>query len=283
MATQWLVAACLLLSGVFWGALFVQLNKRRLRSLENQLESNTQRSLQEFFLFLPVRILVRLYLLLCFMTPLMVWLVADWLPALASLVVVMVAPPIAYRWLLKRRYRQMQKQLPPMLVTLSNQLRSGISMANALAGLKGKLAAPMGQEMNELLRQVRLGQDLEVALLGWQQRVPIFSVKMVVQALILGFKSGGQQSELLMRLADNLQQQQNIRERQATLSSQAKMQARVLVLMPVALFLLLRSMKPDHIARLTDTLAGQLMLAVAMILMVIGGWLMKRILNTDDF
>lgn len=283
MALQWLVAFCLLLCGVFWGSLLVQLNKRKLSSLEGQLTQNTERSLQEFFLFLPVKVLVRLYLTFCFFVPVVGWLVGDWLAALISFVVVLVAPPVAYRWLLKRRYRQLQKQLPPMLVTLSNQLRSGISMANSMASLKGQLAPPLGQEVNEILRQIRLGQDLETALLGWQARIPIFSVKMVVQALILGFKSGGQQSDLLMRLAENLQQQQNIRERQATLSSQAKMQARILVMMPVALFLLLRSMKPDHIAQLTGTLAGQLMLAVAAVLMVLGGWLMKRILNTDDF
>ena len=106
---------------------------------------------------------------------------------------------------------------------------------------------------------------------------------MVVQSLILGFRSGGQQSELLMRLAENLQKQEHIRERQATLSSQAKMQARVLVLMPIALFFLLRSMKPDHIAMLTGTLVGQLMLVAAGVLMIIGGWMMKKILNTDDF
>lgn len=283
MLTQWLVAFSLLLSGVFWGSLLVQFNKRRLKHIEGTLEINAQRSLQEFFLYLPARVLVRLYLFAMLLVPVFGWLLGDWLTAMVCLLVVVVAPPAGYRWLLKRRYRALQKQLPPMLVTLSNQLRSGISMANAIGGLRGELAAPLGQEVNEILRQVKLGQDLESALLGWQKRVPIFSVKMVVQSLILGFRSGGQQSDLLMRLADNLQQQQHIRERQATLSSQAKMQARVLVLMPVALFFLLRSMKPDHIAMLTDRLIGQLMLVAAGILMLLGGWMMKKILNTDDF
>lgn len=283
MLLQLLVAVCLLLSTVFWCSLLIQVNRKRLKTLEGSLESNAQRSLQEFFLFLPVTILVRLYLSLCVMAPMLGWLLADWLTALMCFAVVVIAPPVSYRWLLKRRYRALQKQLPPMLVTLSNQLRSGISMANAINGLKGQLAPPLGQEVNEILRQVKLGHDLEQALLGWQQRVPIFSVKMVVQSLILGFRSGGQQSELLMRLAENLQKQEHIRERQATLSSQAKMQARILVLMPIALFLLLRSMKPDHIAMLTDTLVGQLMLLAAAVLMVIGGWMMKKILNTDDF
>ena len=283
MLMQVLVAFCLLLSTVFWCSLLLQFNRRRLRTLEGALENNAQRSLQEFFLFLPAKILVRLYLSLCLMSPMLGWLIGDWFTALICFGVVLVAPPMGYKWLLKRRYRVLQKQLAPMLVTLSNQLRSGISMANAINGLKGEIAAPLGQEINEVLRQVKLGHDLEQALLGWQQRVPIFSVKMVVQSLILGFRRGGQQSELLMRLADNLQQQEHIRERQATLSSQAKMQARILVLMPIALFLLLRKMKPDHIAMLTDTLVGQLMLVAAAVLMCIGGWMMKKILNTDDF
>ena len=174
MILQLLVAFCLLLSTVFWCSLLIQFNRQRIKKLEGTLESNTQRSLQEFFLFLPATILVRLYLSLCVMAPLMGWLLGDWLSALSCFVVVLIAPPVAFKWLLKRRYRALQKQLPPMLVTLSNQLRSGISMANGINGLKGEIPAPLGQEVNEVLRQVKLGQDLEQALLGWQQRVPIF-------------------------------------------------------------------------------------------------------------
>ena len=104
----------------------------------------------------------------------------------------------------------------------------------------------------------------------------------MVQSLVLGLKSGGQQSDLFLRLADNLQQQQHIKERQITLTSQARMQAKILVMMPVGLYFLLSWMKPEHTALFTESRVGIFMLIVALILMIIGGWMVKRIMHPED-
>ncbi|WP_282444589.1 type II secretion system F family protein [Idiomarina aminovorans] len=169
-----------------------------------------------------------------------------------------------------------------MLIALSNQIRSGTSVGAAVKSFKGSMLAPLGQEVDELLRQEKMGKPLTECLEQWQLRLPLFSIKLVVQSLILGLKSGGQQSDLFLRLADNLQQQQHLRERQLTLTSQARMQAKILVLMPVGLYFLLSWMKPEHTALFTESRIGILMLTVAFVLMAVGGWMVKRIMHPED-
>lgn len=277
------VVGCVLMTTVVWLAWMRQLNKNRIQAFEGTLAQHTQRSLQEFFVFLPVKWLIRGYLFACASLPLLAGLVWGGKAALVTLLVCVVSPPVLYRRMRNKRYRALQRQLPMLLMNLSNQLKSGMSMVNAVTSLFDEFEAPLGQEVNELIRQVRLGDDLPTALADWQRRVPIFSITLVVQALTLGYRNGGQQSQVLRRLAENLGQQQKVRDRQQALSAQGRMQAWVLICMPLALFLLLNWMKPTHTAYLTNTLIGQVALGVAIVLTLIGAMMVKRILNTDDF
>ncbi|PYE35393.1 tight adherence protein B [Idiomarina fontislapidosi] len=277
------VIACTLFTIVIWLAWMRQINRNRLQAIEGTLAQHTQRSLQEFFVFLPVKWLIRGYLIASIILPLIMGSLWGVNSAGITLLTCLVSPPLIYRRFRNKRYRALQRQLPMLLMNLSNQLKSGMSMVNAITSLFGEFEAPLGQEINEIIRQIKLGDDLPTALIGWQQRVPIFSITLVVQALILGYRNGGQQSQVLRRLAENLGQQQKVRDRQQALSAQGRMQAWVLICMPFALFLLLNWMKPTHTAYLTNTLVGQVALGAALILTLIGAMMVKRILNTDDF
>jgi len=53
-------------------------------------------------------------------------------------------------------------------------------------------------------------------------------------------------------------------------------------MMPVGLYFLLSSMKPEHTALFTESRVGIFMLIVALILMIIGGWMVKRIMHPED-
>ena len=272
----------MIICGLSWVWIFSQLTPRQYQKFEEKLTISTVQSLEEFFLNLPVKTLVRAYLIIALLLPTVFWLNGNIKWAALTVVMGLLAPPVIYRYFKKRRFLRIEKQLPGMLIALSNQIRSGTSVGAALKSFKGTMLAPLGQEVDELLRQEKMGKPLTECLEQWQFRLPLFSIKLVVQSLVLGLKSGGQQSDLFLRLADNLQQQQHLRERQLTLTSQARMQAKILVLMPVGLYFLLSWMKPEHTALFTESRVGILMLIVAFILMSIGGWMVKRIMHPED-
>ncbi|MDV6315438.1 type II secretion system F family protein [Idiomarina sp. HP20-50] len=269
-------------SGLCWLWILSELTPDRYQKLEDKLTVSTVQSLEEFFLRMPVKILVRSYLVATVIVPVIVWVTIDMSWALPVLVLSLLAPPFLYRYFKKRRFSKIEKQLPGMLIGMSNQLRSGTSVGAALKGMQGTQLAPLGQDIDEILRQEKVGKPLTDCLEDWQRRVPIFSIQLVVQSLVLGLKSGGHQSELFLRLADNLQQQQHIKERQLTLTSQARMQAKILVLMPAGLYFLLSWMKPEHTDLFTESPIGMGMLAVAFILMSIGAWMVKKIMHPDE-
>ncbi|MCA1767979.1 MAG: type II secretion system F family protein [Idiomarina sp.] len=272
----------IIICGLSWVWILSQLTPRQYQKFEEKLTISTVQSLEELFLRLPVKTLVRAYLIITLLFPIVVWLNSNIKWSAFTFVITVLAPPIIYRYFKKRRFVRIEKQLPGMLIALSNQIRSGTSVGAALKSFKGTMLAPLGQEVDELLRQEKMGKPLTECLEQWQFRLPLFSIKLVVQSLVLGLKSGGQQSDLFLRLADNLQQQQHLRERQLTLTSQARMQAKILVLMPVGLYFLLSWMKPEHTALFTESRVGILMLIVAFILMSIGGWMVKRIMHPED-
>jgi tight adherence protein B len=272
----------IIISGLCWIWVLSHVTPKRYQKIEEELAGSAVRSLEEFFLTLPVKTLLRVYLIVALLFPLLAWVYVDVKWASATFIFTLLAPPFSYRYFKKRRLIKIEKQLPGMLIALSNQIRSGTSVGSALKSFKGNMSAPLGQEIDELLRQEKMGRPLIDCLEHWQFRLPIFSIKLVVQSLVLGLRNGGQQSELFLRLADNLQQQQHIRERQLTLTSQARMQAKILVLMPVGLYFLLSWMKPEHTALFTESRAGILMSITAFFLMSVGGWMVKRIMHPED-
>lgn len=277
----WIFILAVLMTALLWGFLIGQIKRRHVQQLAGRIEQGTQRSLEEFFLFLPVKTLVRGWLTA---TGLGVLLMGFFNPLYALLIaaVGLIGPPLLYRWFLKRRHRKVQQQLGGFLMMMSNQLRTGVSMAAAITELNQELKGPLGQEISEVIRNVKLGVPLEQALTRWQRRVPVFSVRMVVQALVLGLRSGGQQSALLRQIAENLQQQQQQRDRQEALSAQARMQARVLMCLPIVLFLLIRTIQPQHANVLLNTWPGRIVIMLSGVLMLIGYLMMRRILYSDD-
>lgn len=272
----------ILMSVCCWVWIFSHATPDRYQAFEDKLTLSTVRSLDEFFLTLPVGWLVRSYLVAVVSLPLFIWAMLSSAWAFGAFVITLIAPPVLYRFFKRRRFERLEKQLPGFLISLSNQVRSGASVTSALKSFKGTTQAPLGQEVDEMLRQEKVGRPFVECLDSWQSRVPIFSVTLVAQALKLGLKSGGQQSDIFLRLAENIQQQQHIKERQLTLTSQARMQAKILVLMPLGLYFLLGWIKPDHTAVFTESTIGLVMLFASLILMIVGGWMVKKIMDPDN-
>jgi tight adherence protein B len=52
--------------------------------------------------------------------------------------------------------------------------------------------------------------------------------------------------------------------------------------MPAGLYFLLGWIKPNHTAVFTESFIGMGMLAASLLLMILGGWMVKKIMNPDD-
>lgn len=250
----------------------------KLKALKSDLEQSAKRSLDELFLFIPVRKLWVLWSIVAGVISLLSWLLFSPLVMLVSLVIWGVAPVFIYRWLKERRLTRINQQLVDALLALANSLQAGGGFVAAIEQVCTEVRTPLQHELRLLVRQIRFGYGVEESLQSLTERVPTDAMFYASQVMILGYTRGGQQASFLRNLAENLQAQLHMAARLQSMTAQARMQGKIMALLPVFLFFVLQVVQPSNIDLLTGTAKGQLLLAIAGLLLVIGFLISRRIL-----
>lgn len=253
-----------------------------LKNYQQTYENKMQQGLTELFLFIPVRQLFMFWGISTLVVMLLLLALADsWLSYLAGVLIIGAAPWQLYAYLRKQRAASFQQQLPDALLLIANSLRSGASLQSAMHFISQEMPAPIGQEFSLLLRQLRLGQPIDVALAELEQRLPSIDCTRMAAAITLGHSTGGQQAPLLERLAGSMRKKQQLQQRIQSLSAQGRMQGRVMTILPLFLTLVLWAIETVTVEQLVQHPLGWI-IAIAMLVMLgFGQWFISRMLRVQ--
>ncbi|MBU3725385.1 MAG: pilus assembly protein [Burkholderiaceae bacterium] len=183
---------------------------------------------------------------------------------------------------LGRRYRAIRYQLPTVIELLATSLRAGLSIRAALTQLVKQSARPISQELAMLDRMQRIGLPLERALADWAARLPVSELQLLTFTISVSAASGGGLSESLDRLAASFRQRLVLEEKVDALTAQGRMQAWVMVALPLALALVLTAMDPESMTSLWTTSSGHLVLGLVTTLEVLGLIWIRRLVRFQD-
>lgn len=239
-------------------------------------------SLLELFLFLDPQLLYVLAATFCLAVALFVQLgTGSLVLAFAGGTASAVLPVAVLAWLKRARRHRLQEQFPDTLLMLAGALRSGSSLSTAMHQVGPELPAPTSQELAIILRELRLGVSLDAALEGFGQRVALPSVALAIAAMRIAHDSGGGLAEALERAASTLRSQLAMESKIRALTSQGKLQALIVGLLPVVLLLTLMRMEPAEMSLLFSTRAGIATLIGISVLEVLGVYVIRRIVSID--
>ena len=180
-----------------------------------------------------------------------------------------------------KRLDNFQAQLPEAIDMLVNAMKSGYSLQAAIRFAGEESPNPLGPEFARVYDEQRLGMEMRNALLALQDRVSILDCRMFVTALLLQRETGGNLAEVLTNLATLMRERVGLRGQIDALTAEPKMSAVVLGLMPVALFLIVALINRDYMAPLWTTPGGRLLSLYALVSIVLGYLLMKKIGKID--
>lgn len=284
--TSWGVFSTLaaLATGITFALSLAMLQKSRLQALQAQVFAQTEASLAEFLIFLPPTQFWCLVAAVVLPTGFIV--LFQFGPFWAVLVVAAIVLLLPwFRHLLHaKRCDRIAQQLPDVVLALANALAAGLALAPALAAVCPRLPQPIEQEFSLLNRRLQWGDSLAAGLADFYQRVPRGGVYQFLLVLTLAKQHGAQQVTVLQRLAKSLQQRIYAERRLRSFSAQARLQGRVMLMLPIGLFVVLQWVQPSDNALLLTTHTGQFMLALAAIMMLIGHLLVRQLIRTtpDD-
>jgi len=191
------------------------------------------------------------------------------------------APKIYLNRRRKARVNKLNAQLPEALTMISNSLKAGFGLLQALNVAAEQLSHPISTELGRTIHEMNVGSSAEEALLGLSERSGSYDLDIVVTAILVQRTVGGNLGEVLDTVAETMRERIRIRGEIQTLTAQQKLTGVVIGLLPLGVGLLFEVMSPDYINPLFTTLLGRVLVVVAIILETVGIMIIQRILNIE--
>ena len=148
--------------------------------------------------------------------------------------------------------KKMEEQFPVALDVFVRGLRAGHPIAAALDLLTVEMPDPIGSEFGVVVDEVTYGAELRDALQAMAERWDLDDMRMFVVSLSVQNETGGNLAEILDNLSTVIRERHSMMLKVRALSSEGRMTAVMLTILPVFAFTFLFIMNPGFYLDVAD-------------------------------
>lgn len=178
-----------------------------------------------------------------------------------------------------KREQRFEEQLSDTLQMLSGNVKAGHSILRSVDSVAQETDEPTSAEFARVVNETRLGRDLGDALAATARRMHSEDCQWIAEAIGIHREVGGNLGEVLDQVGETIRERGQIKRQVRSLSAEGRMSGWVLTLLPVVMFVLLNLINPGYAAILTHSFFGIVLLVVAVILLVVGGLIMRKVVK----
>ena len=179
------------------------------------------------------------------------------------------------------RLNQFNDQLGDAIMQMSNGLRAGYSVLQAMESVASELPPPISQEFRRVVQEMQLGLGMEAALDNMLRRIASDDLDLMITAVNVQREVGGNLADILDVISFTIRERVRIKGEVRTLTSQGRMSGYVISFLPIGLGLLLMVLNRDYIMLLFQETCGWIMLAIAAILISSGAFAISKITDIE--
>ena len=184
-----------------------------------------------------------------------------------------------FRTLWEKHANKVVDQLVEALTIMCNSLKVGLSLGQAMERVIKGYPGPLAKEFTFVLNKMKLGQNLEESLEEMSERIQRPDVDMLVSTINILKETGGNLAETFFVMAETLRERQKMQKKIKALTAQGMMQAKIISGLPFIMLGILYLMDRPYMSPLLFKPLGWLCLMVVVVLVVIGGFLMKKMVE----
>ena len=164
------------------------------------------------------------------------WAVARMPGVVIALVIAGVVRTVKRRRALAVSPVMVEERFADAVGALAAAVRSGASLTQAIRYTTTEAATPVRDDLTQIVAQLDTGIALEQALRSWPDVRPSANVELVVGALELHRRSGGDLPAVLDQVVGAIRDRVSITREVRSLTAQARMSAWILGCLPVGFF-----------------------------------------------
>ncbi len=190
-------------------------------------------------------------------------------------------PLLLVRYYRKLRVEKFNRQLVDVLQQMSGALKAGLTFQQAMEQVAKESPAPLGQEFNLTIREMKLGLPLEEALINMARRVGSEDLDLTVTSTNIAKQLGGNMAEMFETISAVIRKRMQLEGKIKAVTAQGKMQGAIVSMMPLAMGIILNMMRPDLMQPMLHHPFGWGVVGLTIIGIATGWVLIMRIVNID--
>lgn len=201
--------------------------------------------------------------------------------AVALALVCMLGPYLFLKLAEKNYYKKFNDQLPEALDLLSRAVRSGNALSAGLGMIAEQCEDPISSEFSATVDEINLGLTMNEAMENLCERVPISDLRFFTIAVLVQRETGGNIGEILDSISRLIRERIQFKDHVAALTAEGRLSAAVLIGLPIFMFIYMYLTNYEYISLLWTEKLGHYMIYGAIILQIIGAYVIKRIVDID--
>lgn len=247
----------------------------------DQSEARYRKELSELFMadWAPrtVTYLTGLALAIVFLVAL--WISDSFILAALFASLMVLAPRGFFQYLKVKRMERFEAQLIDALELLANSVKSGQTLIQGVELVSSNMLPPMSEEFGLMVKEYNLGVPLDRVIQNARERIHSKNLNLATSALIVSREKGGNLPETLRRISDSIREIHRLEEKIKTSTAEGRKTARTMAVMPFVLGFMLYVMDPASFSLLFVDPLGNLILFVAVLLIGVGFFWIRKIVN----
>lgn len=189
------------------------------------------------------------------------------------------------RWFIglrkRRRTNRYLEELPNAIDVIVRGIKSGLPIGDCFRIIATESQEPVRSEFRYIIEQQALGISIADAVARLPERVPVSESSFFAIVIGIQSKSGGNLAETLGNLSRVLRDRKKMRGKIQAMSMEAKASAAIIASLPFVVGTLTYLTSPTYIELLWITLTGKALLVVSAMWMLLGVFVMKKMINLD--
>ena len=186
--------------------------------------------------------------------------------------------PMRYlKWRQGRRLKAFNSRLPDTLSLLSNAIKAGLSLPQALEAVAQNASPPISDELARVLRETKLGSSTPAALASMVRRVGSEDLDLIVTAISIQATVGGNLARILDGISHTIRQRIQIKSQIGAMTAQMRASGWIITLLPFIVAAVLNIITPAYFRVMFTEPAGRVLLGLAGLSIFIGNVFVRRI------
>jgi tight adherence protein B len=179
------------------------------------------------------------------------------------------------------RLKKFEEQFPEALDLIARSLKAGHAFSSGLKMVADELPEPVGPEFRTTFDEQNFGLPLKDALNNMTERIPLLDVRFFATAVMIQRDTGGNLAEILENLAHVVRERFKILRQVRVYTAHGRFTGYVLLALPVFLAIALMFINPDHMNLLFKEHIGQMMLAAACVMQMVGYIWIRQVIKIE--